>query len=197
MATRPEQQWALAAAGGDQAALAKLLETIQHRVYTLVLRMVSHRDDAAEVTQDVLLKIVQNISVFKGQSDVRTWAIRIAMNQSISHLRKRKLRRTASLDQQAEEGPTPPGREPDPAWNVQQRESLDHLRVALSRVEESFRGVLVLRDIEQMDYQQISQVLDLPAGTVKSRLFRARLALRQEMMALEGTPVTARPGVTP
>ena len=191
MAERDERELIAAVKRGDLDALGRLLKRYEKRLYNVVLRMVSDREDAAELTQDAMLKIVQHIQDFRGQSALSTWMIRIAMNLSISHLRKRQLRQTASLDQ------TAPGddqgtslrqqladqREPSPESNVEKQEMLRHLAAALDSVEEDFRAVLVLRDIDQMEYQQIAEVLAIPVGTVKSRLFRARLALRRTMLA--------------
>ena len=182
----------VAAAGGQAEALGQLLQRYQSRLYQVCLRMVSNRDDAAEVCQDAMLKIVQHIGDFRSGSAVSTWMIRIAMNLSISHLRKRKLRRTASLDAAygGDDGDARPATlglrladdgEPGPEHRVQTNEMIARLHDALGRLDEEFRSVLVLRDIEQMDYQGIADTLSLPVGTVKSRLFRARLALREAL----------------
>ncbi|MBI1337727.1 MAG: sigma-70 family RNA polymerase sigma factor [Phycisphaera sp.] len=221
---------------GDTAALGTLLQSQQKRLYNTCLRMVGNRDDAAEITQDAMLKIVEHAGDFRGQSQITTWMTRIVMNLSISHLRKRRLRQTVSLDgpaggnghgssagsgagfgayggglnasgNSAGGGDASRGgyadqagalrmqladnREPGPVESVQNRELVAHLRTALDRLEEDFRGVLVLRDIELMDYQQIAEILGVPTGTVKSRLFRARLALRHEMLRL--CPPPTRP----
>ncbi len=173
---------------GDRAALGDLLIRNQKRIYNIVLRMVGHRDDAAEVTQDALAKIIEHIADFKGQSAISTWMIRIAINLSYSLLRRRRIRHTASLDAAAHDDQITPlrnqladTREPSPDSRVQQSEAATHLHTALQSLQDDLRAVLVLRDIDAMDYQQIAQVLDVPVGTVKSRLFRARLALRQEL----------------
>jgi len=190
--THPAEQALLAKArGGDQQALGELLTSYQDRLYNVCYRMVSHPDDAAEVCQDVLVKVIQGLDKFRGDSGLATWMTRIAMNQSISHLRKRRVRRTISLDQPLQSAPddqasalrqqlADPG-EPGPDQRVQDSEMLDKLQLAMANLDDDFRAVLVLRDIELHDYAQISQTLDLPLGTVKSRLFRARLALRQEV----------------
>ncbi len=179
---------------GNQAALGMLLEAQQGRLYGVILRMVANRDDAAELTQDTLLKIIQNIGSYRGEAALSTWMVRIAMNQAISHLRKRKLRRAVSLDA----GPAGANnngddqatvlrhrladqREPSPEQRVQTREMTDRLLDAVAGLDDEFRAVIVLRDFDQMDYQQIAEVLDLKIGTVKSRLFRARLALREQL----------------
>lgn len=178
---------------GDRAALGDLLRAHQRRLYNVCYRMVSHPDDAAELTQDVLLKVVEKIDGFRGDARLTTWMTRIAMNASISHLRKRKLRKTVSLDQPSHETASGGGgglslagrltdeREPGPAACVQQGEMLDELQTAIAGLDDDQRAVLVLRDVEELDYHQIAQTLDLPVGTVKSRLFRARLALREKL----------------
>jgi RNA polymerase sigma-70 factor (ECF subfamily) len=190
MNSKQDAQLIQAAQRGDREALGQLLQHHQQRIFNICLRMVSHRDDAIEIAQDVMVKVIEHIADFKGQAALTTWITRIAMNQSISHLRKRKLRQTTSLDTSV----TDPGdqlsplreqlkdsREPTPLKSVQNREMLMHLQEALSQIEDDFRVVLVLRDFQQMDYQQVAEVLDVPVGTVKSRLFRGRLALRKVM----------------
>lgn len=191
-----EQALLAKARRGDQQALGELLIAYQDRLYNVCLRMVSHPDDAAEVCQDVLMKVVQGIGRFRGESGLATWMTRIAMNQSISHLRRRRVRRSVSLDQPVGRGlgdhdaddqasalrnQLADTREPLPEQCVQEREMLERLQQAMANLDDDFKAVLVLRDIEQLDYAQISQTLEVPVGTVKSRLFRARLALRKEI----------------
>mgnify|MGYP001040526759 CR=1 FL=1 len=195
---------------GDPAALADLLSRYQHRLYNVCLRMVGNRDDAAEVAQDTMLKVIEHIGDYNGKSAISTWMIRIAMNLSISFLRKRKLRQTVSLNGTHGESSHAPAfdavvldsrirdtREPAPDQGVEKEEMLERLREALDRLDEDFRAVLVLRDLNEMDYSQIAEVLAIPVGTVKSRLFRARVMLRQEMCRLypserPESPLTAR-----
>jgi len=182
---------------GDRDALAELLQHEQTRLYNTVLRMVSHRDDALELSQQAMLQIIQNIDGFEGKSAVTTWMTRIAMNLAISHLRKRRVRHAASLDAPApNHGPTttlaeqlPDRREPPPDHRVKQQERAAMLKRALAELEADHRAVIVLRDIDQLDYQQIAQVLSIAVGTVKSRLFRARLALRSRLVKLEHEPL--------
>lgn len=184
---------------GDRAALGRLLEKHQDRLFNIALRMVSNRDDAAEVTQDAMLKIIQHIDTFRSEAQITTWMTRIVMNQAITRLRRRKLRDHASLDstrtsapKSEQAGPLKQAlenhREPEPSQHVQSIEMIDQLLSAIDRLDTDFRAVLVLRDLEEMDYQQIADTLEIKVGTVKSRLFRARLALRQEMQKM--TPAT-------
>lgn len=184
---------------GDRSAMGALLQLHQTRLYNTCLRMVSNRDDAAELTQEVMLKIVQHIDEYRGGAELSTWMIRIAMNQSISHLRKRKVRRAVSLDGDARNGAFPApddqatalrarladSRELSPDSRVEREETLERLRQAIAQLDDEYRAVLVLRDIDELDYGQIAEALGLPLGTVKSRLFRARLALRELMAKME------------
>ena len=199
MPNSSEQQLLEQIRGGNRTALGLLLKAQERRLYNVCLRMVSNRDDAAEVCQDAMLKIVQSIDRYRGEAALSTWMIRIAMNTSISHLRKRRLRQTVSLDGSnngRSGGAAAPGggedapalrlaladdREPGPVSRVQTDEMLDRLHRAIAGIEDDFRAVVVLRDIDEMEYQQIADTLELPIGTVKSRLFRARLALREQM----------------
>ena len=187
---KSDEQLALAAADGDHDALTRLLRQYQQRVYNICLRMLSNRDDAAEAAQDVMLNVVKGIARFRSDSKFNTWITRIAMNSSVSLLRKRKLRKTASLDQQSPNQSATfasqlvDSREHSPDANVQKKEMIAILNMALSMISDEYRGILILRDMQGMDYQQISEATDIPVGTVKSRLFRARLALRQQMLKL-------------
>lgn len=181
---------------GDQEALAGLLRSWQQRTYNVCLRMVNNRDDAAELTRKSLLQIIQNIDDFPSKSALDTWVIRIAMNQSISHLRKRKIRRSPNLDNCAKtnsdetrkgennavRAQVEDDREPGPLQQIQDKKRINQLRTAVSNLEEPFRAVLVLRDLQQMDYEKIAEILDLKVETVKSRLFRARLAFRKQLV---------------
>lgn len=179
---------------GDRGALGELLTAHHRQIYHLCLRMVSQRDDAAELTQDVLVKATQHIDSFKQGSRFGTWLYRIAMNLSISHLRKRKLRQAASMeapmggddglaDGQAHSLRTfmRDDREPGPDQRVETSEQISLVLSAVERLDDGLKSVILLRDLQEMDYQQIAEVLGVPVGTVKSRLFRARLALRQEV----------------
>lgn len=180
-----------AAAQGDRLAMTRLLQTIQGPVFNTCLRMLSHPQDAEEVAQETLLRVVEHLKEFEGRSDLSTWVTRIAMNQSLTRLRQRKLRKTASLDAESggsEDGPTlgqslSDERELTGDSNVELAEDLTLLQEGIKALDEEFRGVIVLRDLQEMDYAQIAQVLNVPVGTVKSRLFRARAALRAWMEA--------------
>lgn len=179
---------------GDRAALGELLGRYQNRLYNLCLRMVGDREDAAELTQEAMLKVIEHIHDYNGQSTLLTWMTRICMNLAISHLRKQKLRRMERLEEagtgredQAEglRRELIDWREPDPQKRVQDKEASERVERALWELEEDLRAILVLRDIQQMEYAEIGAVLSIPVGTVRSRLFRARLALRRILQEQE------------
>lgn len=181
---------------GNADALRTLLDSYQRRVYAICYRMLHHVDDAQDVAQDVLLKIFESLEGYDGRSKLSTWVIRIAMNACVSHRRKAAVRHASSLETSHMAGEhagwqglklsLEDSSEPEPGSSVEQSERRRRVIVALNRLEPEVRALLVLRDVQDLDYDQIAQVLDVPVGTVKSRLFRARAALREHMEQDEG-----------
>jgi RNA polymerase sigma-70 factor (ECF subfamily) len=172
----------------SHAALTELLSGYQRRIYSVCFRMLRRPEDAADLTQDVLLKLVENLSSYDGHSKLSTWVIRVTMNACLSHLRRQKVRDQCSLDDDgrtdaASGQPRRPlvlaGREPTPEKSVEQGQQKTAVLKALDSLDPDTRAILVLRDVQDMDYQQLADVLEVPIGTVKSRLFRARAALRE------------------
>ena len=176
---------------GDRSAYGQIVLACQDRLYNAVLRMVGDPDDARELTQETFMRGLQKIESFRGDAQPYTWLFRIATNLVITEARKAHRQRTFSLDnpgrngRQRDDGDSPasrlPDRGPSPAQSTENRERDSQVIAALTRIDAEYRAILVMRDIEGFDYQQMSEVLDLPLGTVKSRLFRARLALRDEL----------------
>jgi RNA polymerase sigma-70 factor (ECF subfamily) len=169
---------------GDADALAQLLEAYQRRIFGVCYRMLGNADEAADLTQDSIIRVIEGLETYERRSRLSTWVIRVTMNCCLTHLRKQRLRRHQSLDGPASgsEGARPA--EPvatgelTAAARIEQSELQAVLLRALSRLEPDMRAVLVLRDLQELEYLQIGEVLGLPVGTVKSRLFRARMALR-------------------
>lgn len=190
----PEREAGLiqAAQTGDEQARAALLAGYEKRLYSICYRMVGDREDARDLTQDALMKIIVGLRGYDGRAAFSTWAIRITMNTCLSHLRKQKLRNHASLEALGggeEDGPTGrdriAAREQSPTEGVEQEQMRRNLQQALLQLEPQMRAVLVLRDVRGLDYQQIAAVEEIAVGTVKSRLFRARLALRRALERAE------------
>ena len=178
--------------GGDMQAFGVLVSRYQDRVFNLVYRMCSRRAEAEELAQDAFVKALERIDQFKGNSRFYTWLFRIAANLTISHQRRHKRVRFHSIDGATEDAPpaesltaeTAQRRAPDPATAAEAAETRDIVAEALAALDEPFRIVLVLRDMQDMDYAEMSLVLDVPVGTVKSRLFRARSLLRERLEGL-------------
>jgi len=174
---------------GNWGAMEGLVQRYQDRLYVTVLRMVGHPEDAADLVQETFVRAMQNIARFEGKSSLYTWLFRIAVNLSISHRRSRSYRDAVSLDFEESTGRLDQQAstlreqltqyiEDDPAFAAAMRLEHERLIKALGKLEPEFRAVIVLRDIEDCDYDQISAILEVPVGTIKSRLFRARTALR-------------------
>ncbi len=169
--------------GGDPAAMGKLLEAYQRRIHSICYRMVRDEHDARDLTQDAMLRVIQGLDSYDGRSKLSTWVIRVTMNTCLSHLRKQKLRRHGSLDagsDNATSGPLDPRSfgELSPPGRVELAEMRILLGRALLCLDPDMRAVLVLRDMQELEYERIAKALEVPIGTVKSRLFRARVALR-------------------
>jgi RNA polymerase sigma-70 factor (ECF subfamily) len=184
---------------GDRAAYGRLVVLYQDRLFNALLRMVGETEEARELTQETFTRGLEKIDGFRGDSSPYTWLFRIGMNLAISNLRRSQRQRTFSLDglsvghSGGNGSPSGDGQasgllnrlaspSPDqPPQAAERRERHQMVLDALGRLDPEYRAVLVMRDIEGFDYQQIADVLSLPLGTLKSRLFRARLALRDEL----------------
>lgn len=185
---------------GEPRAWHELLTKYQDRLYGVCLRVVGDspraRQTATDLTQDAMVKIIQGLSTYDGSAKLSTWMIRVTMNVCLSHLRAQKLRRHGSLDTPVSgKGGSSGGglgsdkglslaelladREPNPADRVSQEQTRALVTAALATIDPEQRALLVLRDAKGLDYHQIAQVIDVPVGTIKSRIFRARLALRE------------------
>ncbi len=170
----------------DRAAWNELLAAHQDRLYAVCLRMVGP-SAAADLTQDAMVKILQGLDGYDGRSQVGTWMVRVAMNACLSWLRGQKLRRHKRLgdDEGSVRGLGTSGGgggragELSPVGRVQGDERNAALAAALADLPDDQRAVVVLRDVQGLDYEQIAACLEVAVGTVKSRLFRARLALRE------------------
>lgn len=174
-----EQRLIERARDGDQAAFEELLARYEKPVYHQALRLLSNPEDAADVTQEVFLKVWRNLPSFRGESGFSTWLYRLTDNAAIDLLRREKKRRgDGSLD---DDGQGWDAALADPAPTPHQAAEREELRQsvaeALSRLSQEHRRVLVLREINGLSYDEIGRLLDLTPGTVKSRIARARLSL--------------------
>lgn len=165
---------------GDQAAFGLLARKYQDRVYNLALPIVGNVDDAMDVTQETFLQALSHLGSFRRSSRFYTWLYRIAYNCAVGSLRRRK--RVVSVDSVIEEyGETFVSNVEAPDARARLADDAKILRVALSELSEEYRVPLVLREIEGANYEQIAETLNIPVGTVRSRLHRARASLREAL----------------
>ena len=177
---------ARAAAAGDRRALEVLLERHADRVHVVCRRVVGNAEDALDATQEALVAIARGIDRFDGRAAFSTWCYRVATNAALDELRRRS-RRPTPTDDVAER--SVPSRED----SVDARLDVDH---ALAEIPEEFRVAVVLRDLADLDYPEIAEVLGVPVGTVKSRIARGRSAIRVRLASADAgnrTDVDERP----
>ncbi len=164
---------------GEIAAFEALVSAYERRVYSLALRSTGSEDDAADITQEVFLRVYRSLDTFRGDSGFSTWLYRITTNLCVDLARKKNTSPTEPLDIEAaaQLPETDQNRQPEKALeNNELRKELD---IALSLVSEEHRKIVILRDVAGMNYADIAAALSIEEGTVKSRLARARAALRK------------------
>ncbi len=181
---------------GVEDSYQELIDRFQQPVYNLVFRLIANHNDAQDVVQEVFLKVFRNVARFRGESSLKTWIYRIAVNEARNH--RRWFGRHASGETAMDENPADglsyqetlhdPGR--SPFDEARDEETHRMIESALVELKPAFRAAVVLRDVEGMRYEDIAEVLDVSLGTVKSRILRGREALRRR---LAGRLVKAAP----
>src|ERR1700751_973680 len=190
---RPQEESAIVAElkAGSEAAYAWLIGEFQQPVYGLVYRIVNDPADAADTTQDVFLKVFRGMKHFHGESSLKTWIYRIALHEAANRRRwwfRHKAKETSiepetessnAADSAIQMALTDPAE--SPFDNVAHHEVQQRVEEELRKVPEPYRTTLILRDLEEMSYEEIAEILEVSLGTVKSRLTRGRDALRQRL----------------
>lgn len=179
---------------GDMEAMSTLIVRYQDRLYNTILKICGNPDDAAELTQETFVKVIEKISSFGGRSRFYTWLFRVGVNQTLTYCRRKQKLHIHSL-----EAPFSKENENaanclnaylvnkdavDPAELVGQQEIRELLITSMNKLDEQHRAVIILRDIEGMSYQDIADILETELGTVKSRINRARASLREILQAV-------------
>lgn len=168
---------------GQPASFGVLVRKYQDRLYNAVAHSMGNAEDARDAVQEAMVQAFLRLETFQQSSAFYTWLYRIAFNIAASHRRRKHI--TASVDQAREAtGQEPVDAGPDPGDRIEQEERCQQVRQAIAQLSEEHRSVLVLRDMEGFCYEEIAEVLNLPVGTVRSRLHRARMQLRD---LLKGT----------
>src|SRR5215471_9882845 len=175
-----------AARKGDVAAFEELVRRYDRNVFRIAQHITQNREDAEDVVQDAFLKAYQNLGQFQGQSKFYTWLVRIAVNEALMRLRRRRPERMVSLDEDVKTEDDSVPREvadwsPNPEQLYNQAELRDILTRTIQGLPPGFRTVFVLRDVEGLSTEETAQALELSIPAVKSRLLRARLQLRERL----------------
>ena len=174
------------ARAGDANAFTELVEKYERKIFRLAKHITQNDEDAEDVLQESFMKAYSNLDSFQGQSKFYTWLVRIAVNESLMRLRKRRTSKTVSLDQDIETDEDTVPREvadwsPNPEQMYGQAELKEILGKTIQGLPASFRTVFVLRDVEGLSTEETAEALDLSIPAVKSRLLRARLQLRERL----------------
>ena len=183
--TRPVDLLVEAFREGKPGAFDAIVRAHQDRVYAFCTRMLSDREDAQDVAQEVFLSAYRNLAGFRGEASLSTWLLRIAANRCLNRIRQRAARAAREVSPGDPEGDggapfQPPGREEDrPDRMVETRETGKILEAAIARLDEDSRLLVLLSDVEGFTYEELAAAAGLPLGTVKSKLHRARMALRK------------------
>jgi RNA polymerase sigma-70 factor (ECF subfamily) len=184
-----DTQMVLAVREGDTTAYRGLVEKYQTRVYQMVYGMVRNQEDARDITQDAFVKAYNNLHRFRLESSFYTWIYRIAMNLAIDFLRKRKRQGTTEFDEQiatrdADGGISDAHHHELPSKSLERKRLYGRIMDALQELPEDQRQVVLLRELEGLSYKEIADVMEVPEGTVMSRLYYARKKL-QKLLAEE------------
>jgi RNA polymerase sigma-70 factor (ECF subfamily) len=181
------------ARAGDGAAFDALVGRYQDRVFNMALRMRHHREDALDTAQEIFLPVYRSIARFEEKARFSTWLYRIVVNRCRDELRRRgtvKHTRPRSLDARRpgdeERNPEPASPAASPADHAAARELEGHVEAAVAALPGEAREVLLLRDAEDLSYEEIADVLGVPVGTVRSRLNRARVLVRDRIQPILG-----------
>jgi RNA polymerase sigma-70 factor (ECF subfamily) len=168
------------AQAGEETAFADLVRLYERRLHAYARAMVRHEQDAEDLTQEAMLRIHRALPLFQRQASFETWAFRIVHHLCLDHLRQRRRRPRADYPPfETEEEYIPPSPDPNPEELFLRSESHSHLRAALAQLPSEQRAVIVLHDVCAFKYREIAVIAKCSVGTVKSRLFTARVKLRR------------------
>jgi RNA polymerase sigma-70 factor (ECF subfamily) len=171
---------------GDTRAFGELVGRYEGKIFRLAQHITNNREDAEDVLQETFLKAYEHLDQFQGNSKFYTWVVRIAVNQALMKLRRRKTDKSVSLDETIDTGEDTIVREiaawdEDPEQRFSREELGEILDTAIQGLEPPYRSVFVLRDIEDLSTEETAEALGLSVPAVKSRLLRARLQLREKL----------------
>ncbi len=181
-----DEQLVELAQNGDDGAFPELVKRYSRRIFRVARNITNHDEDSEDVLQETFMKAYKHLDTFQGNSKFYTWLVRIAMNEALMKLRKRRTGKLVSLDEELSTGDDTIVREiavweGNPEDTYSQEELRDLLDKTISSLPEGFRTVFVLRDVEELSTEETAETLGLSIPAVKSRLLRARLQLREKL----------------
>ena len=188
------------ARSGDERAFRLLVERYQKKVYAVALAMVKDREEAMDVVQEAFVKVHRSLDSFKADATFYTWLYRITVNVCIDVIRRRGAMRSDSVEfderighdlAEANLGAVSSQLGSNPEKSVLQRELGDKIQEALEQIPEKHRAILLLRELDGLSYEELAQVLEIPKGTVMSRLFHARAKVQKLLSESLGIPLPA------
>lgn len=188
MSNDMETQWIKKANKGDRAAFESLIIPYERKIYNIAFQIFKNEQDAFDATQEVFVKVYNNLSSFKFNASFSTWLHRLAMNTCIDAYRKRKRydERTTTLEIEDDSGNSKvrelPSQGDTPETAMIRKETIKNVQQAIEQLNAEHKEVVILRDIQGLSYEEVAQILDISLGTVKSRLSRARGYLKELLM---------------
>ena len=183
----PERELVDKSKNGDMDAFSELISSYEKKIYNIALRMIGNREDAYDIAQEVCIKIYKNINSFKENSSFNTWVYRITSNVCIDEIRKRKYAIPLTM---VKDPPTEfeiPIESPNslPEDIIERKEKIEDIKKCIIELSPEYRIMIILRDVRGHSYEEISNILNLNMGTVKSRLSRARTILKDKLKNME------------
>ena len=178
--SQQERELVLRCQQRDTAAMGTLVVQYQHWVYNIAYGFLGHHEDAEDIAQDVFLSVWENVGQFKFRSRFSTWLYRIVKNKCLNLIDQRKRRKTEPMEIDDSQ-PWVPVYTVTPEQELLRAERKEIVHAALAKLKESYRTILILRELQELSYEEISEVLGCTLGRVKSRLHEARKALREEL----------------
>ena len=182
----PDRELVVRCQRNEARAFDELVTRHQDRVYTAVTRFCGNAEDAADVVQRAFINALRKIQEFKGDSTFSTWIYRIAFNQAISFRRENK-RTAVSIYSKDEDKIAEPAVDVNPTEKLEGEETQKKVQQALEQLEEGDRQIILLKDLQGHSYDEIAGIMQIPKGTVRSRLHRARLELKSKLKSYIGT----------
>lgn len=186
-----DKELVLRVQNGDQEAFKQLFELYNRRAFAVAFGVVKNQQDALDVVQDAFIKVYKHIHNFQGSSSFYTWLYRIVMNLSIDHVRK--VRRVTDFDDRigtqtnsVNQPLTPSIQDSNPGKTVVRKELTGKIKEALEQLPDYHRAVILLREVEGLSYEEMSEVLQVPKGTIMSRLFHARKKMQESLQGYLG-----------